>query len=60
MIFTEDEVKSLNEFQESGSMHPFTCEKCSNDLIATIDGWKCKNKECDYVQNLTHDFIKNW
>lgn len=58
MIFTEDEVKSLNEFQKSGIMHPFTCGKCSNDLIATTDGWKCEDEKCDYVQDWAHDWMK--
>lgn len=49
--FTPEQVKILNEWQDHGGMHPFTC--CSYDgcermkqpgegaLIATEEGWVC-------------------
>lgn len=58
--FTADQVKSLNEFQETGMMHPFTCAKCPSDLIATPDGWKCSTPGCDYTQDWCHEFMADW
>lgn len=60
--FTDDQVKSLNDYQVSGVMHPFTCGGCRdrlgiregkfvNDrlLVATPAGWVCPT--CDYTQD---------
>ena len=67
MIFTPDEVNSLNEYQRAGVMHPFTCGGDRTDekhldgegiLVATEDGWNCPY--CDYKQDWAHEFIKNW
>ncbi len=60
-VFTDDEVKSLNEFQAAGIMHPFTCgtDKCRADLVATNEGWICPNG-CGYTQNWAHAFMSNW
>lgn len=59
-MFTEDEILSLNEFQQSGSMHPFTCQNCRNELVATKEGWMCPTEKCDYIQNWAHNFMKDW
>lgn len=57
--FTEAQVRSLNDYQVSGVMHPFTCGPCrdrlgireGNDrlLVATPEGWICPT--CDYTQD---------
>ena len=59
-LWTDEQVKNLNEYQEAGYMHPFTCgtPKCSADLVATPDGWVCPNG-CGYTQNWAHDFMLN-
>ena len=64
--WTEDQVKSLNEFQKSGFVHPFTCgnDKCPHPryehsiLIAREDGWHCP--KCAYTQNWAHKFMTDW
>ena len=55
--FTPEQVKKLNEYQEGGWMHPFTCGGCSNrdGLIATEAGWICP--DCDYTQDWAHEFM---
>ena len=68
MIFTPDEVKSLNEYQQARVMHPFTCasgNRCDEKhldgegiLVATEDGWICSY--CDYKQDWAHGFMKDW
>lgn len=68
MVFSAQEVKSLNAFQRSGKFHPFTCggtKHYSEDeptpmLLATIDGWVCPDPHCDYRQVWAHDFMKTW
>jgi hypothetical protein len=57
--FTDDEVASLNAYQNNDFMHPYTCV-CGDHvkLIATTDGWVCK--KCAYTQNWCHDFTANW
>lgn len=58
--FTEDQVASLNAFQVSGYMHPFTCgNECRPGvLIAQTDGWHCST--CGYRQDWAHDFTADW
>ncbi len=50
MVFTPEEVESLNSYQISGAFHPFTCggDRTDKDhldgeglLVATEDGWLC-------------------
>lgn len=58
--WTDDEVRSLNEYQASGVMHPFTCENddadyCASVLTATPAGWICP--DCDYTQNWAKDWM---
>lgn len=56
--WTEDQVNSLNGFQNAGIFHPYTCGKCRRDLIATKDGWIC---ECgEYTQDWALTFMSNW
>ena len=58
-LFTDEQIKSMNEFQQAGVMHPFTCGKCSNDLVATKEGWICPTEGCDYTQNWCHSFMSD-
>ncbi len=48
--FTDEQVQKLNELQQSGSFHPFTCmgafcdrNKVTNQglLVAVNEGWIC-------------------
>jgi hypothetical protein len=56
--FTDEEVKSLNDFQRSRVMHPFTCEYHSDTpLIACASGWFCPH--CEYTQKWAHDWMAN-
>lgn len=67
--FSEEHVKKLNEYQNSGRFHPYTCDRkaetCevhqeprdySKDgvLIATTEGWICPCGK--YKQNWAHGF----
>lgn len=47
--WTKEQVAHANEFQQSGTMHPFTCTTDSTMLVATTEGWICPT--CDYTQN---------
>lgn len=55
--FTDEQVKNLNAFQKAGYFHPFTCGKCSCDLVATKDGWICPTEGCGYTQDWAHGFM---
>lgn len=55
--WTTEQVSALNDFQDSGVMHPFTCPRphtASMELVATPDGWVCPFLSCDYTQNWAH------
>ena len=63
--FTPDQVKSLNEYQESGVMHPFTG---NNDilpgmeediLVAEEDGWHSLH-DPEYFQDWAHHWMADW
>ena len=62
--WTPDQVNSLNEFQKSGVMHPFTG---NNDmlpdgediLIAHEDGWHSLN-DPNYTQDWAHHWMADW
>lgn len=67
--FTDEQVKTLNEYQKCGMMHPFTC--CSPEdipeclrtkggpheglLVATTEGWVCPCGK--YKQDWAHEFM---
>src|SRR6185369_7857242 len=56
--WSEVQVKSLNDFQSSGYLHPYTCND-GHDLIATKDGWICK--ECQAKGKSYHqDWCYHW
>lgn len=66
--FTKEQVDNLNEFQNNGQFHSFTCcspentSKCERTsgksegvLTATEQGWICPCGE--YKQNWAHSFM---
>jgi hypothetical protein len=57
--FTPEQVESINGYQESGYMHPFTCgrENCRWTLKAAEDALHCPNPECTYTQDWVHPFM---
>jgi len=55
--FTPKQVEVLNEFQNSGVIHPFTCAECGRDLLATEQGWICSTLICRYTQDWAHAFM---
>jgi len=57
--FTDDQVRSINTFQESGAFHPFTCPKCGSTLKATTVGINCY--VCGkWFQTWVHVFMADW
>lgn len=57
--FTDEEIASLNEYQESGWGHPYTCGNGDQEiLVATTDGWICK--KCAYTQKWCHKWTADW
>lgn len=61
--WTEDQVRSLNEFQASGYAHPFTGERGPNGketvLIATASGW-VERVDGPVVQTWAHACMADW
>jgi hypothetical protein len=59
--WTEDQVKSLNAYQNAGYVHPFTDgdgeEKV--DLTATPEGW-VRKVGGPVVQTWAHEFMTDW
>jgi hypothetical protein len=56
--FTDEQVQRLNEFQQRGDVHPFTCGNTHDEpsvLIALNDGWHCWT--CGYTQTWAHAFM---
>jgi len=62
-----DQVASLNAYQATGIMHPFTCgdHECraaahpkQATLIAYPDGWYCPR--CRYTQDWAHTWMADW
>lgn len=54
--WTDEQVHNLNDHQQSGFYHPFTCN-CPNGrnvLVATTDGWVCPNSKCGWEQTWAH------
>lgn len=58
--WTAEQVDSLNDYQQSGAFHPFTCgnDQCRaanrSPLTATPHGWV---HPCGYTQNWAHTFM---
>lgn len=60
--FSVQDVEILNNYQNSGMVHPFTCGKRDDHvgddvLIATTNGWVCPHPGCDYTQNWAWSFM---
>jgi len=53
--FTDEQVKRLNQYQNCGHVHPFTCgnDKCRAILKATRKGWVCEC--CGFTQDWAHE-----
>lgn len=58
--WTDDQVKSLNEYQQCDRVHPFT-GRLGEPLIATKSGWISPNDpfRC-VVQTWAHPFMLDW
>ena len=57
--FTDDQVRSINAYQESRAFHPFTCPKCGSTLKAApygIDCYVCGK----WFQTWVHAFMADW
>lgn len=58
-IWTDEQVRHINEFQRSGAFHPFTCNcphpERNDRLTAYPDGLRCGH--CSYHQTWVHDFM---
>ena len=64
--FTEEQVQAINQYQQEGQFHPFTCGSGKRTdenhkygegiLVATTEGLKCPF--CDYKQNWAYDFTE--
>jgi hypothetical protein len=59
--WTDDQVASLNAYQNAGYVHPFTWGEGEEkvDLIATPSGWIAK-KDGPVIQDWAHDFMLDW
>jgi len=54
-IWSEEQVSKLNEYQNKGEFHSFTCD-CGEVLMATVEGWRCPN--CPgFHQDWAHSFM---
>jgi hypothetical protein len=60
--WSEETVRALNAFQQSGRWHPFTCQEDRHAvggdgvmprpvLVATPSGWSCSDPGCDQDQH---------
>jgi hypothetical protein len=67
MVFTPEEVESLNAYQNYGLVHPFTCggDRTNENhldgegiLVATEAGWHCPY--CKFRQDWAHPWMKDW
>lgn len=57
----DEQLASLNGYQLSGVMHPFTCGQpdCRATLVARQFGWFCWR--CgNHTQDWAHPFMTNW
>lgn len=55
--WTAEQIKSLNDYQEGGVFHEYTCGAEHDDnrvLLATEDGWQCVEDGCRYRQDWAH------
>jgi hypothetical protein len=61
IVFTDDQVASLNAYQVAGVMHPFTCGHGDHsvELVAYPEGWRCPVTGA-VVQLWAHSFMADW
>lgn len=52
--FTDAQMAALNEYQQSGRFHPYTCgtDRSHPKLVPSRQGWHCV--ACDYTQDWAH------
>lgn len=58
LVWTDEQVRNINEFQACGFYHPFTCECPSpqrDNLRATRTGLDCER--CGWHQTWVHPFM---
>lgn len=57
--WTDEQVANLNDFQQSGHFHPYTCtcEAPDRVLVATTMGWKCPNDKCGHTQLTAPEYM---
>lgn len=56
--FTDEQVDALNRWQETWSVHPFTCasdHEGERVLVAHREGWRCPT--CGNAQNWAHSMM---
>lgn len=53
--FTLEQVEMMNEYQEMGVYHPYTCPRDRSNLHATPGGWICFR--CKYTQKDVDEFV---
>lgn len=53
--WSEDQVKSINDYQSSGSKHPALCPNDLGVLQATLTGLYCP--ECSYFTETVPEFM---
>lgn len=56
--WTEDQMESLKDFQDSPYWHAFTCGKCGAFLKVVTGGFVCPWD--DYDQDWAHEFMTDW
>lgn len=56
--WTPLQVSHLNEFQQTGFIHPLTCgcPHPNRTLIATSDGLVCPNGRCQWTQTVAPSY----
>lgn len=60
--WTDGQVNSINAFQASDFMHPFTCLS-GHVLVAREDGFfcpECLKEQAVYHQGWCHEFMADW
>ena len=58
--YTDDQVASINSFQDVGRFHPFTCgtAACGTRLLAVNAGLLCP--KCNYTQQWVWAWMADW
>jgi len=61
----DEQIRSLNTYQQSGVWHPFTCGTGHHEdgevlLVASPSGWMCERDDCDYEQYWAWAWMADW